>query len=115
MIVVTCTNCRLALRAIGALEEVSQLVGETSDFWPDRFPCPRCSRNVEGHVESAIDPEELKQFELLDLNAQELFAALMGLGLPKEQICDEGVVKQLLYTTPIRRVGGKMIQNTTRY
>ncbi len=104
MILVTCTACRLALRVLGDVEEISLLVGERSDFWPSKYTCPRCEGPAKGQPEDALLPSELLPFELRDLSAQELFAALNGLGLPDEQACSAEVVGTLLRETPIRRV-----------
>ena len=115
MIILLCLDCRLALRVLeGDTAEIDGLVGARSEFWPDRYPCPSCERNVHGHLEQDLPSEVLLDMRLIDLSAQELFAALNGLGLPDEQACTGEVVRTLL-RQPVRRIIGSDIPGTTRF
>lgn len=115
MIVVCCHNCMLALRVIGEPLEVHSLVGQNSDFWPNKYTCPRCLfTSAVGCVESALSGDQLNEFELMDLSAHELFAALNGLGLPDEQECSLETVTALLKEHHVKRVVGADVLQTSR-
>lgn len=110
MIVVACTNCGIGLRVIGDDREIDTLVGKSSDFFPDNYVCPRCASRAVCVAEDICPP-----VELVDLSAEELFAALNGLGLPEEQVCVRSVVEALLKEKPIRRVVGTDIAGSQRF
>lgn len=116
MIVVTCLSCALAVRVLPdvsagaqAVAEVDWLVGKGSDFWPNRYPCPRCGQHASGLAESAVDPRALALLEVRDLTAQEAFVAFHGLGFPEERACSVEVLQELLTTQPVVRVVGSNI------
>ncbi len=115
MIIVCCPQCRLALRVIGELLEVASLVGEQSEFWPDKYVCPRCEyKSAVGSVEKALSSEALVGYELRDLSTNELFAALNGLGLPDEGSCRLAKINELLKEKPVRKIEGFDIPGTDR-
>lgn len=114
MIVVACSGCALALRVIGDPAEIHPLVGEQSEFWPNRYPCPRCGALAQGNVESALSASDLAHFKLVDLGPAELFAALNGLGLPNEKACSLAEIAALFKETPVRRVAGADIPGAER-
>lgn len=112
MIVVLCPRCHLGLRTIGLLDEVAFLVGSSSEFWPDKYTCPRCEGAARGALEA--DVPELHQFEVRDLSVQELYAALNGLGLPEERACTLELVNARLHESPVKRLVGVDIPGTDR-
>ena len=114
MILIICPQCAFAARVIGDDDEVDQLVGEGSDFWPDHFPCPRCGARARGVAELDVSVVELDHLRLRDLNPQEALAAFSGLGLPDEQLCTKALLETLLREQPIRRVGAQDIEGSKR-
>jgi len=114
MIIVLCHHCSLTVRVMGDSDEVQHLVGERSDFWPDRYPCPRCGRHAVGNLEQDILAGELARFHVRDLTPQEALAAFHGFGLPSEQRCTKETVETLLRENPIRRVAAKNIEGAER-
>lgn len=121
MIVVVCIPCELAIRimptCVGngtSAQEVQQLVGTHSEYWPDKFPCVKCGKSARGMLEREADPRALKLMELRDLTPHEAFAAFNGLGLPEEQRCSLEAVQALLIAQPVRRVVGTDIRGCER-
>jgi len=115
MIVVVCSNasCGAAFRVMGDPVEVNHLVGASSSFWPNRYTCPSCEAAATGVLESDIDVRTLPS--LRDLEAQELFQALNGMGLPEEQDCTIESVTKVLLDQRIVKVIGHSIEGTRRY
>lgn len=121
MIVVVCLPCSLVVRVMplnasspASTQELEQLVGTRSDFWPNRYPCPRCGANAQGMLERAADPNALALLKLQDLTPQEAFAAFNGCGFPDEQHCSMAAVQALLLEQPIRRVVGTDVRGAER-
>lgn len=114
MIVLTCGSCLLVVRVLGDRDQVDFLVGEKSGFWPDRYRCPRCDNRALATTLDRTPPELLAKDGILHLEAEELFAALNGLGLPEERIATKEVVEQLLLEHRVVRVGGSTSARTSR-
>jgi hypothetical protein len=114
MILVICQPCSLCMRIMGSSEQITHLVGEQSDYWPNKFPCPRCEKPCAGYLELSVDPRTLNQVELVELNAEEAFAAFNGLGFPKEGDCRTEVLEALLREQPVRKIAGRDVFGTTR-
>lgn len=121
MIVVVCLPCALAIRVLPARsaealsnEELELLVGRKSEFWPDKYPCPRCEKPATGMREHEADPRVLLTIGIHDLTPQEAFAAFNGLGFPEEQSCTLPELQELLRAQPIRRVVGSNIPQSGR-
>lgn len=83
-----------------------------SDFWPDRYPCPRCDKTMRGLAESTVNPQVLKVIELRDLTPQEAFAAFSGLGFPDEHICTVEVLLELFKEQPVRKLHGVNVRGS---
>lgn len=115
MIVVVCTNaaCSAAFRVMGDPGELHPLVGTESEYWPNRYTCPACEFPAMGVLETSIDVRTLKN--LRDIEVQELFQALNGLGLPEEQDCSIDAVTKLLLEQHIAKVVGHHIAGTARF
>jgi hypothetical protein len=114
MILIICQPCALCIRIMGDPEEISHLIGEKSDFWPDKYVCPRCEKSCEGIAEIDVDPSAYLAVELVDVNAQEAFAAMHGMGLPHEGDCRKLVLEGLLKEQPVRKLHGRNIPHTNR-
>lgn len=121
MIVVTCLPCAFVIRVMPAqitetssTQELRQLVGDLSSFWPDQYPCPRCGKMVRGIWESEADPRALQLMALQEATPQEAFAAFSGLGFPDEQHCSLATVLALLLEHPVRRLVGSDIAGAER-
>lgn len=92
MIIITCTHCRSAIEVTGDPHEISCLLGEHSDFWPDHYLCFRCGEPAEYSLLAEVSSLALATLNIVRLTAQEAFAALNGLGLPEERTCCSEVV-----------------------
>lgn len=121
MILVVCLPCAFVIRVMPAqvteassAQEVRQLVGQASEFWPDKYPCPHCGLLAKALQEHDADPAVLQTLTLQDLTAQEAFAAFNGFGLPQEQRCALSSVEALLREQPVRRVLGKNVSGDER-
>lgn len=114
MILITCATPHV-FRVVGDPQEVCQLIGEQSEFWPDKYTCPRCQEEAKAIREDDIDPDSLAGIDIQAIEAQEMFRAQNGLGLPDEQVCDRVTVEELLRATPIRKVAGHDIQGARRF
>ena len=114
MILIVCENCSLCMRVMGPAEEIVYLVGEKSEYWPDKYPCPTCEKMCKGVPELLSDPRALSVMNLVEVNPQEAFAALNGLGLPKETNCTAEVVGALLLEQPIRRIKAANVWGANR-
>ena len=90
----TVCSCGTALRIEGHDEEVSSLVGKDSQWFPDKYPCPKCERNMR-HTD-LLASEDLPNLHVIDLTCAEAFVAFNGLGLPYERDCVHDSVVQLL-------------------
>lgn len=121
MIVVACLPCARAVRVMpafagdpGSAQQLDQLVGRRSDFWPDKFPCPWCGKWATGMLEHEADTRVLQVMSLQDLTPDEAFAAFNGLGFPDEQRCSLESVQALLLESPVRKVLGKSVSGMER-
>lgn len=114
MITVVCTVCNAALRVTGDMSEVDMLVGTRSEFWPDRYICFACGQPARSFLSPEVSAAVLAQLHIVDVNAQEAFAALNGLGVPDERTCCEEVVLPLFERQGIK-VKGRQIRGARRY
>jgi hypothetical protein len=92
---------------------VDHLVGKDSPYWPDGYTCPRCGSTASGCDELEL-PRGAHTVAVVDLTAEELLAALHGLGLPDEQDAAFERISDILQTTRIKRVVGKTVPGTKR-
>lgn len=113
MILIVCSDCRLALRVLDTSEEALYLIGEKSEGWP-KATCCRCGAAAQRLLEIEAEPRALSLLEVIDLTAKEAFMALNGLGLPTEQRCSLESVTTLLKEQPIRKVLGVDVPGTER-
>jgi hypothetical protein len=113
MILIVCKDCGVGLRVSGEHAEVDSLIGERSDWYPDKYPCPGCGKS-EAEMVDAIEPSAFNALDLYDLSLQETFAALNGLGLPHEQDCGPTAVQNLLVRQQIAKVDCHLIKGTNR-
>lgn len=110
---VFCNWCGCTLRVLDKLSEKDeQLVGQTSEFWPDKYKCTKCGADATGCPEQEV-PRFMQSAAIVDLTAQELYAALVGMGLPKEAECTLTNVAALLGKVGVKIVG-KDVPNTGR-
>jgi hypothetical protein len=95
-------------------QEVDQLLGKRSEYWPDKYTCPRCGGAAKGFLEREVDHRALEAMELRDLTPHEAFAALNGLGFPDEQKCSLETVQALMVEQPLRRIIGSNVTGSER-
>jgi len=118
MILVICSNlntCESVFRVMGDWQEVQTLVGPMSEFWPQGFTCPKCQGPAQGVMENDVDMGLLAGFQIRDIEAQEMYRAQYGMGLPEEMDCRRDVVEQILRENPIRKVSGHDISGANRF
>lgn len=114
MITIACLTCYMALRLSGEHDEVDHLVGTKSEWYPNRYPCPRSGCGGVMTITDAVDAQVLTMLEIHDLNPQEVFQALQGMGLPAERACTEGVVRAALTGRSITSMDLQPLRNTMR-
>ena len=121
MIVVTCLPCALAIRVMPQragqqveIRELRELVGDRSDFWPNRFPCPSCGKLCPGLMEELVDERAYALLKLRDLTPIEAFAAFNGMGFPEEQQCSMATLHELFKEQPVRRIVGSDVDGQAR-
>ena len=81
-----CSACGTVVRVLGDSQQVELLVGSRSQFWPDRYVCPKCDGAAVGCEQPTAEmlsgvPGET----LFELSAEEALALHMGLGVPSER------------------------------
>lgn len=121
MIVVTCLHCTLAIRVMprragqqADVRELRELVGDQSDFWPNKFPCPHCSKPCVGLMEELVDERAYALLKLHDLTPVEAFAAFSGMGFPEEQQCSMATLQELFKEQPVRKIIGSDVEGQAR-
>jgi len=114
MILIICTQCTAAFRVMGGLEEVDGLVGKHSEWWPSKYPCVQCGGTASAVPEEGFDVTTLPS-PIRTLEAEEMFIALQGGGLPEERVCTEKEVAALLLGERVAKIKGYNIAGTSRY
>lgn len=114
MISVVCTACKKSLHVVGEMSEVDQLIGQRSDYWPDKYTCFSCGSPASGFLTPEISAAALAELDIYNVTVQEAFAALNGLGVPAERVCCADVVEPLLEGLGLK-VKGKEYRGTQRY
>lgn len=89
-------------------EEADLLIGPGSDWYPDRYPCPRCSEHM------VFSTKLLEPGRVHDLTPHEAFICFSGAGLPEEGECSATFVHQLLTTKRIKDVQTRHVGGTNR-
>lgn len=104
MITLACLTCHLALQISGEHSELDYLVGMRSDWYPDRYPCPRSGCESSMVLTDTIEPAALSKLEIHHLNPQEAYQALHGMGLPEERHCNDKAVLLALVGRTVKSV-----------
>ena len=116
MILVLCqsADCGTVTRVMGEPHEVMTLVGQNSEWWPNKYSCPRCNATAHGELEHLVNPSELGARHVIELEAQEMFLCLQGMGLPEERDCRSEVVVAALKASSVKKVKCYGVQGTWR-
>ena len=114
MIFIACATCHVALRVTGDVTEVDLLVGQRSEYWPSGYKCHICGGSAAGCLTPEVSALALASLRVIDVNAQEAFAALNGLGVPDERTCCEEVVQPMFEQQGIK-VKGRQFRGQSRY
>ena len=114
MICIVCKDCGYALRVNGEVRDVDQLVGQSSDFWPNKYTCFSCGKQADGFLTPEVSSLALATLTVIDVTAEEAFAALNGMGIPEERTCCAEVVLPYFEDQGIK-VKGKQPRGTQRY
>ena len=112
-LVLLCGHCGAIYRCLDTEGAVDILVGNRSEFWPDKYLCPNCGGQITGQHEEAL-PKGFHCDRAMDLRPQELLVAMLGMGLPEEHRTTIAEVSSLLLSSKIKSVRGSNIPNTTR-
>lgn len=113
MIMIVCKKCGVAIRTSGDSEQIENLFGERSQWYPDKFPCPNAFCGGYGEFTNAIEPEALKCLTIYDLAAEEAFAAFSGLGVPEERDCGPVAIEKA-FAKPIKKINSKIVPGSNR-
>jgi hypothetical protein len=114
-LVIICSGCGAIFRMLGGgiYDDGVQLVGPKSEWWPDKYVCPRCGAQAAGADEETL-PRSIQTASIIDLTYIEMFSALSGFGLPDERPSSVENVAETLRSSPVKRVAGRNIANTER-
>lgn len=107
MIMIACSACCHALQVTGDLEELGSLLGEHSDFWPDKYVCHSCGKQAQYYLTAEVSELAFAKLHVANVTVQEAYAALNGFGLPDERMCCEEVVLPLFEQAGIKVKGGR--------
>lgn len=110
----TCTRCRTVFRVFGDPLVVAYLVGKDSEFWPDRYRCPSCRSSLLPSEEKDVMPELLASPKIVHLEAEEAYAALMGIGLPEERKATLEAVRSVSVGHKVEAMGLEPVPNIDR-
>jgi hypothetical protein len=114
VITIVCKTCGTAVRIMGIQEEVSHLFGEQSEWYPDKYPCPRVGCNGRSEIVNSIESSALLTLDMHELTPQEAFAAFHGLGFPEEKDCGAEAIKQVFAQSSVKTVQTYTIRGTQR-
>jgi len=114
MITIVCQSCKHALCVVGEVRDVDVLVGKQSDYWPDKYSCYNCGGQASGFLTPQVDEAVMRSLQVTNVNAEEAFAALNGLGVPEERTCCAEVVLPYFEALGII-VKGRQPHGQTRY
>ena len=92
---------------MGDPEEIENLLGERSEFWPDKYKCHACGKPAQYCLTAEVSELAFAKLHVTDLTAQEAYASLNGFGLPDERVCCEEVVLPLFAQAGIKVKGGR--------
>jgi hypothetical protein len=113
VIYLACQSCDAVLRVCPGEEgEIESLLGTGSEWYPDRYPCPRCTGKCA--FTTIMDPLRLAASCTIDLKPQEAFVALCGAGLPEEHDCGSTAVEQLFTSKKVTKVSTRQIRGSNR-
>lgn len=98
----------------GDMEEITTLVGERSEFWPDKHKCFNCDCSVIYCLTMEVSPVALAAMDVHDLTPQETYAALNGFGLPEERTCCPEVILPLFQAVGVSVKGSRINTGTYR-
>lgn len=118
MMLVICTSmsCRTVTRVFaGSVNELVSLIGDRSEWWPSQYKCTNCEGVATCVYEGQIDPNELKDFNIRELEAQDYFRFLMGVGLPEEQDCRLEELVKVFAAGKVAKLAGHNIKGSKRY
>jgi hypothetical protein len=115
-LVVICSGCGAVFRVLETdpmSSDCVQLVGPKSEWWPDRYTCPRCGAQAAGADENSL-PRSVQTASVVDLTPIEMFSAMSGFGLPDELPSSVENIAETLKGSPVKRVVGQNVPNTGR-
>jgi hypothetical protein len=111
MVYLVCPDCRVGLRIgpgeLGEFEGLFEV--RPSCLGMKAYPCFRCELE-----QATLSTEHPDDVELFDVNPQEAFAAINGLGLPSEQECNGTAVADVFLEKKVKHVTTRMIRNSHR-
>jgi hypothetical protein len=118
MMLVVCSSitCKTVTRIYaGSVSELTGLVGERSEWWPNKYQCPSCNEQATAAYEGRVDPNEFQGFNVRELEAADFFRFMMGVGLPEEQDCRLEVLVEIFKAGKVAKIAGHSIKGTKRY
>lgn len=114
-LMIICSGCGAVYRVFDTIEggDNEQLIGPLSEWWPDKYTCPRCGAQAAG-AEEALLPRSVQTSDIVDLTPIEMFSALNGFGLPEELPTSVENLTEVLRSSAVKRVVGSNVPNTKR-
>jgi hypothetical protein len=112
MILLVCQKCGQAMRVMGDLPEIEQLIESARSInslacWVDD-----CAGQLD--VLDRADPATISLAAQHSLTPVEMYSALTGFGLPTERECGPLAVQEAFRASPVKQVGCKLLAGTQR-
>ena len=99
---------------MGDFNEADYLVGPSSEWYPDRYPCWNDECTGLATFLQNIDVDALRRLSVRDLNPQEAFLALNKMGMPEERDCTAAAVQLVFKESPVKHVNARQLQDSHR-
>ena len=118
MILFVCDSleCKTVTRVMGrSVDEVQALVGEGSEWWPKGYKCPQCEGPASALYEIQINPNQFKDFHVRELDSEDYFRFLMGVGLPEETDCSIEALQKIFHDGTVKKIAGHRIPGAKRF
>jgi hypothetical protein len=115
-LIIMCSGCGGVFRVMEAdplLGDCVQLIGTDSEWWPNKYVCPKCGAQATG-ADEMDTPRSIQTSNIVDLTAIEAFSAFSGFGLPDERPSSVENLTEVLRSSSVKAVVGRNVPNTDR-
>lgn len=116
MILIVCNdgNCGTVTRVMGEQDQLLSLLGPGSEYWPDKFKCPRCEGLSTAEFEANLDPAGVNARNFIELEVQEMFLVQMGMGTPEQRDCRPHIIAEMFKSKKVHKIHARVVPGTWR-